>query len=102
MRISPANVLRIDAAGCFAGAAVLLFSTTVWSWTDLPAGWRLPVAVALLLFAVLGNIGWIVAGSYALFITGTVVGGVIIAIVMIADALMAWLQSRALTGNPGT
>lgn len=87
MRISPATALRLDAAGCFAGAAVLFASATVWNWTDLPSGWRFPVAVALLLFSgllvvaaitksrrmmalsILGNIGWILAGSYALMVS---------------------------------
>lgn len=115
MHISPATALRIDAAGCFAGAAILFISTTVWSWTGLPSGARLPVAVCLFLFllllvaaertrnrqlialAVLGNLGWIAAGAWALFLTDSAVGGVLIAVVMIADALMAWLQSRAVT-----
>lgn len=106
--------LLIDGVACFAGAAVLALSETVWNWTGLPSGGRLPVAVALFLFslllvaaertrnrqlialAVLGNLGWIAAGSWALFLTDSAIGGVLIAVVMIADALMAWLQSRAL------
>ena len=113
-RITPNAALLIDAAACFAGACILLLSTTVWNWTDLPAHWREPVVVALFTFsvllvisarykgrlliglAVLGNIAWITAGAIALFITGTLLGTVIIALVMIADAIMAWFQSKAL------
>lgn len=113
-RITPNAALLIDAAACFAGASILLLSSTVWSWSDLPAGWRLPVVVALFMFsvllviaarykhrvlialAVLGNIAWVIAGAVALFVTGTFLGIALIAAVMAADAAMAWLQARAL------
>ena len=115
-RISPNAALLIDAAGCFAGAGVLLLWTSIWKWIDLPAHWRQPVVVALFLFAallviiaryptrqlvaaaVLGNIVWITAGAIALFITGSLSGGIIIVLVMLADAIMAWFQAQALTG----
>ncbi len=111
-RITVNAALLVDAIGCFAGACLFLISTAAWSWTDLPGGWRLPVVVALFAFsvflviaaqnrhrmlvalAVVGNIAWITAGAIALFVTGTLVGGVIIALVMVADAAMAWLQSQ--------
>lgn len=116
-RITPNAALLIDAAGCFGGASILLLASTVWNWTDLPEGWRIPVVVALFAFsvllviiaryrtrplmalAILGNIAWIVAGAVALFVTGTLVGGLIIAAVMVADAIMAWFQSRELVGS---
>jgi len=116
-RITTNAALLIDAAGCFAGACLFLISTTAWGWLDLPESWRLPVAVALFAFsvflviaaryrhralvamAVLGNIGWITGGGIALFVTGTLLGGLIIALVMVTDAAMAWLQARGL-GQP--
>lgn len=114
-RITTNAALLIDAAGCFAGACLFLISSTAWSWLDLPGGWRLPVVVALfassvylviaaryrhrtlIALAVILNIAWITAGAFALFITGTLLGGVIIALVMLADAIMAWLQARGLS-----
>lgn len=114
-KIATNAALLTDAAGCFAAACLFLISTTAWSWTDLPESWRLAVVVALFLFsvylviaaryqnrwlvalAVLGNLLWIGGGTIALFVTGTLLGGLIIAAVMLADALMAWLQSRPLT-----
>lgn len=116
-RITPNAALLIDAAGCFAGAAILLLSSTVWSWIDLPADWRQPVIVALFGFsvllvgasryqhrwmialAVLGNIAWVTAGAIALFVTGTLTGMLIIAGVMAADSVMAWFQAKALDPN---
>lgn len=113
-RITVNAALLVDAVGCFAGACLFLISTTAWGWTDLPDAWRLHVVVALFAFsvvlvvaarykhralvalAVLGNIGWVTAGAIAIFATGTLVGGVIIAVVMVADALLAWLQARGL------
>lgn len=109
--------LLIDAVGCFVGACIFLLSTTAWGWTDLPAGWRLPVVVSLIAFsgllviaaryqtrwlialAVLGNVAWITGGAIALFVTGTWLGGAIIAVVMLADAMMAWLQAKPLTND---
>ena len=113
-RLTSNAALLIDAAGCFAGACLFLLSTTAWGWLDLPESWRLPVVVALFAFsvllvsaaryrhrilialAVLGNIGWITGGAIALFVTGTLTGGVIIVLVMVADVAMAWLQARGL------
>lgn len=110
--------LLIDAAGCFLGACIFLIAPSAWEWLDLPENWRLPVVVALFAFsvylvtaarygtralialAVLGNIAWVVGGAIALFVTGTVLGGLIIAAVMVADAVMAWLQSRGLGEQP--
>lgn len=116
-RITTNAALLIDAAGCFAGSALFLISTDAWGWTDLPEGWRLPVVVALFLFSVLlviaaryqsrllialavvGNIAWVTGGAIALFVTGTLLGGVLIAVVMLLDAGMAWLQSRAVRAD---
>lgn len=116
-RITPNAALLVDAAGCFAAAGVLVLSSTVWSWTDLPSGWRQPVLVLLFLFsvllvvaaryqtrplfalAILGNIAWIAGGTYALFATGTMLGAIIIGAVMLADAIMARLQAQALRGD---
>lgn len=113
-RITTNAALLVDAAGCFAGACVFLISTTAWGWTDLPDTWRLPVVVVLFAFsvflviaaryrhrvlvavAVLGNIAWVTAGAIALFVAGTLLGGIIIALVMAADAVLAWLQARGL------
>lgn len=113
-RFTPNAALLVDAAGCFAGASLLILSSTIWSWTDLPADWRLPVAVALFVFsvllvmvarypvrpmiaiAVLGNIAWIIAGAVALVATDSILGMGIIALVMIADAIMGWFQAKGL------
>lgn len=118
-RITLNAALLIDAAACFAGACVLLLAPTVWSITDLPQNWRLPVVVALFAFsvllvlvaryptrplvamAVLGNLAWISAGAIALFVTGTLWGSVVIAAVMLADACMAWIQARPLLATDG-
>lgn len=115
--ISPNAALLVDAVGCFVGPCIFLLSTTAWGWTDLPAGWRLPVVAALFTYsvllviaaryqtrwlialAVIGNILWITGGAIALFITGTWLGGAIIAVVMLADAIMAWFQGKPLTQN---
>lgn len=90
---------------------MLLFNE-IWKWTDLPPNWRQPVIVALFLFAillviaaryqtrvlltaaVLGNIAWVIAGMFALFETGTILGILIISVVILADAIMAWLQAK--------
>ena len=113
-RITLNAALLINAAACLAGASVLLLSKTVWDRFDLPADWRQPVIVALFGFsvflvvaaryqqrilialAVLGNITWVIAGTIALFVTGTWLGGIIIALVILADSVMAWMQARAL------
>lgn len=113
-QIASGNPLLIDAGACMAGAIILLLSRTVWEWTDLPASWREPVVALLFGFAVLlvvaarnqsrsliavavvGNILWVIGGSIALFVSGTAIGWMLIATVMIGDALMAWLQSRQL------
>jgi cation transporter-like permease len=113
-KITPNAALLIDAAGCFAGACLFLISTTAWGWTDLPESWRLPVTAALFVFsvllvviaryrsrplvalAVLGNMAWIAGGAIALFVTGTVLGTVLTALVMLAVAGLAWLQARGL------
>lgn len=112
--ITPNVALLIDAAGCFVGAAALLLAPSLWEFADLPAGWRLPVIVALFLFslilvaiarypgrvsvsiAVLGNLAWILAGAFALVATGSIPGAAIIALVMVADAVMAWYQAQDL------
>lgn len=119
-RITTNAALLIDAAGCFAGAAMLTLVPSVWDWVNLPDHWRQPVVVALFLFSVLlviaaryanrplvvaavaGNIAWIIAGGIALFETGSVTGGIIIAAVMVADAVMAWLQFRGINESKGT
>ena len=116
-RITTNAALLIDAAGCFAASSLFLISTTAWDWTDLPANWRQPVVVTLFLFsvllvvaaryqtrplialAVLGNIAWVTGGAIALFVTGTLLGGIMIGGVMVLDAAMAWLQSRSLRPN---
>ena len=119
MRIPSSTAVLIDAVACFAGAVLLFAIPQIWDWTDLSGDWREPVAWALLLFsillilafrtgsrlllalAVIGNIAWIVAGAIALTHTGTLLGGVIIALVMIGDAAMAWFQSRGIQrANP--
>ena len=116
-RFTPNAALLVDAAGCFIGSCIFLLSETAWGWTDLPGGWRQPVVAALFVFnvllviaaryasrplitaAVIGNIAWIIGGAIALFVTGTVLGGAIIGVVMLADAVMAWLQARLLTAE---
>ena len=119
IRISSSTALLIDAIACFLGTLLLNAVPKIWQWTDLPTNWREPVIWALLLFsirlitafrmeyrlllalAVIGNIAWIVAGAIALTHTGTLLGGVIIALVMIGDAEMAWFQSRGIQrANP--
>lgn len=113
-RITPDSALLIDAAACFGGAAILLLSGSVWSWLDLPSEWRQPIVVALFGFsvflviaarykhpslialAVLGNLAWVTGGSVALFVTGSLTGMILIAMVMLADTVMAWLQGQAL------
>ena len=114
-KITPNAALLLDAACCFAGACLFLISMRAWGWTDLPESWRLPVTVALFGFSVLlvivaryrsrpmvalavvGNLAWIAAGAGALFVTGTLLGSAIIALVMMSDAVLAWLQARALS-----
>ena len=114
MRLSSTTSLLIDAIACFVGAILLFGAPEIWKWTDLPTNWREPVVWALLLFSillimafssesrlllvlsVLGNIAWIIAGAIALTHTGTLLGVVIIALVMIGDAAMAWFQSRGI------
>lgn len=99
----------LDAIGCAIGG-ILLISPTVWSWLALPDSWRIPTALLLLLFAglaataylvgtrhlilavVAGNVAWILAGTYALAVADSLLGGTIIAVVIVADAAMAWLQ----------
>lgn len=114
-RITPNATLLIDAAACFAGAALLLLSATVWNWFDLPDDWRQPIVVALFGFSVLlvitarykhrllialvvlGNIVWTLGGTVALFITGSLLGMLLIALVVLVDAVMTWLQSKGLS-----
>ena len=118
IRISSSTALLIDAIACFLGTLLLNAVPKIWQWTDLPTNWREPVIWALLLFSillatafrmeyrflvvlsVLGNIAWIIAGAITLTHTGTLLGGVIIAIVMIGDAAMAWIQSRGIATMP--
>lgn len=113
-RISPHAALVLDAFGCLAGAVVLLLIPRVWHWIALPDDWRQPVAIALFAFAlsliaaslkpnrvmfalaVLGNIAWIGGGMIALFATDTWSGAILIAVVMLADGLMAWIQAHGL------
>ena len=71
--------------GALVGLAVLLV---------IIARYRTRPVLAL---AVLGNLAWIAGGAIALFLTGTWLGSVIIAAVMVADALLAWLQARGLS-----
>ena len=114
-KITPNAALLLDAAGCFTGACLFLISLTAWGWTDLPESWRLPLIAALfglsvwlvvvarypyrplVALTVLGNLAWIAGGAVALFVTGTILGSIMIALVMLSDALMAWLQSRGLS-----
>lgn len=112
--VTPRTALWLDAVGCGIGGVLLILSETIWSWTDLPESWRIPVAITLLVFAmtlvsaaifqtrslytlaVAGNALWIIGGVIALFSSGTPLGWVIILVVIVADGAMAYLQSRPL------
>lgn len=103
------TVLLLDAIGCALGALLMLYSP-VWDLLDLPDSTRMPIALALAAFAGLlmftsqhpsdtsltacavGNVFWVVGGAFALAVIDQPVSYVIVLLVMIADAIMGWLQ----------
>lgn len=111
MKLGPLThtVLLLDAIGCAIGSLLVLFSP-VWDLLDLPDDARMPIALALAAFAGLlyatarepsdalltacavGNVFWVVGGAFALAIVDRPISYVIILAVMVADALMGWLQ----------